>query len=74
MRNKKAMGTVSFILTIVIFSAIYFVGFASLISEWFDEMIASSGTTGLLAFVIGNFNLWIILGIIGAIIWASNSN
>lgn len=72
--NKRGMGSVGFILAVIIFSAIYFVGFAPLISEWMSEMITSSGTTGLLAFVFGNFNLWIILGIIGAIIWSANSN
>ena len=73
MNNKKAMGAVGFILVVIIFAAIYFVGFAPLVSEMISDSLASSGTTGLVAFVFGNFNLWILLAIIATLFYSGGS-
>ena len=73
MREKKGMTAVGFVVVTIIFAAIYFVGFAGQISVFLNQLLTTSGTTGIWAFVVGNFNLWIILGIIVALFFGGKA-
>lgn len=66
MGYKRGMGIITFYFLLVVFIAMW----ALFIGEWLAQIgadaIAANNLTGLEAFIWGNLNLWVLLGVLGA--------
>jgi TRAP-type mannitol/chloroaromatic compound transport system permease small subunit len=62
--NKKAVGMIGFVFFLIAFVFLWIVFLAPYLATISDVLLADGQTTGLLAFVYANFNLFILIGLV----------
>lgn len=66
MSNKRGLGIITFYFLLAVFVAVW----ALFLGEWLAQIgadaIATNSLSGVEAFVWGNLNLWVLLGVLGA--------
>jgi len=64
--NKKGSGIIGYFFILLIFCTLWAFFLADLLATFGAEAIANNNLTGLEAFIWGNLNLWVLLGVLGA--------
>lgn len=67
MNRKAQQGPLAFIFLLILFVMAWALFFGEIIADWGQRAIATNGLTGIEAFLVGNLNLWIGLGMLGGI-------
>ena len=71
MNRKAQAGPLALILMFILFVILWALWLGSFIQEWGARMITDNGLTGVEAFAVANLNLWIFLGLLISIAWAT---
>lgn len=66
MNNNGQTGIIGFFFVLVIFIIMWALFLASWLSQIGSGAIINNSLTGLEAFIWGNLNLWVLLGVLGA--------
>lgn len=66
MSNKRGLGIISFYFLLAVFITVWALFLAEWLAQIGADAIATNSLTGVEAFVWGNLNLWVLLGVLGA--------
>lgn len=69
MNTKGQAALLGFIFSLITFFIIWAIWLGGILNEWGAKMIEDNGLTGIEAFMAGNLNLWVGLGLFITILW-----
>ena len=70
MNKSGQVGLISLVFSLIAFVILWALYLGKWLSDWGQDMITRNSLTGIEAFLAGNLNLWVILGVIvGVLAW-----
>lgn len=66
MAFRRGLGIISFFFVLAVFVAVWALFLGSWLAQIGADAITTNSLTGVEAFVWGNLNLWVLLGVLGA--------
>jgi hypothetical protein len=64
MNNKGQLLLISVVFGLIMFFLVYALFLAEWSNEWTDKMVSDNDLTGIEAFLMDNFQLWVFIGLI----------